>query len=106
MSDAAWATLGVLGGATITSVIAPLVTSKLIQRSPMAQKVVESHGMLTENHHEREKRGEPASVLDRLGDISSDVREIKDRLADGDDQFAEIRIAIGLPPWNGRTDTR
>jgi HAMP domain-containing protein len=103
VSDAAWASLGVLGGAAITSVIGPLVTSKLIQRSPLARKVDESHGMLTENHHQRERRGEPASVLDRLGDLADAVKELRDEIRDGDDQFAEIRRAIGLPPRGRRT---
>lgn len=59
--------------AIIVGVIAALATlgAAWIANRPQRKKVEETHRMLTVNHHESEKRGEQATILDRMDDIKT-----------------------------------
>lgn len=63
--------------AIVVGVIAAIATlgAAWIANRPQRKKVEETHRMLTVNHHESEKRGEQATILDRMDDIKTLIAE-------------------------------
>lgn len=105
MSDAAWATIGGVAVALITTILAPWFVARVVKgiesraearSADLFRKIDETHQSVTQNSN----TDDPVTMRDEIHWLMKHAREADARLADGTLRFQRLERTIGLPSWD------